>query len=600
MSPELAQSLAAELNAAPYGSTEKVLARWIERTGLSRSTLIRRAKAQGYTPQKRKRRKDAGIPRCGISDDGLLQMAALMKGSHRKTGSIEMPTTEALDICQRAGSIPVDASIFTVRRLLREKHMDRNTLQKSYTTDGQTVSAHHVRLKSEHPNHLHQVDVSACLHWYFKKGGGLGMLHKQLDLAGGKKAEPYKKIRNHILRYILVDHKSGAFNARYYYAQGETALNMIDFLFDSWRRREDPRDIFQGAPRMLYFDKGSANIAFKVTNLLDNLQVKWMAHQAGVARAKGLSEVYQRIWQQAFESRLWLDPPRDLDELNQRAADFRIHFCETRKQSKNRLTRWAAWSSIKGDQLRTLPPREIFNQLIHDKPHKTKAARDKLIRYKGDQHLIESPVDVGEKLEIIRNPYQLPEIMAFRVNQDGTRGEQLSTRFVADLDDIAVPVGQEWRRHADTPTQKAMKASDEVDLEPLKEAAFRGYVDELPQNVTHLERKGTEIQAARPQDAVTIPPTPRSNADAEKTGAAIGLIKPAENKQPVESDPLPRPAFFNDLEHRYRWTMKRIAAGLAVQPDDIAAAKDFEKSSAFRSSSPEFWERDAHDLRLAM
>ena len=582
MSPELAQALARELNRAQYGETEQILSRWMETTGLSRSTLLRRAKANGYKPQPRKPRCDRGVPRCGITEKGLLAMVDLMTKSRRKSGSIEMPATVALEICQRAGQIPQEASEFTVRRLLREKKMDRRMLQKTYTTNGQTVSAHHVHLLTEHPNHMHQVDVSACLHWYFKKGGGLGIKHKNLDLGGGKKAEPYRKIREHILRYILTDHKSGAFYARYYWAAGETALNMIDFLFHSWRRREHERDIFHGAPRLLYFDKGSANVSYQLTNLLDNLQIEWAAHQAGVARATGAGEVYQRIWQQAFESRLWLDPPRDLDELNARADDFRIHFCETAKQSKNRLTRWAAWSAIKADQLRIIPDREIYNELIHDRPHKTKARRDKIIQFKGDQHLIQSPVDIGEPIEIIRNPYHVPEIMAFRVNSDGSRGELLSTRYLSDPDEIGVPVG-EWRRHADTPAQKAMKkAAESTDLDALKGAAFGGYTDELPQNIAHLTRKGSRIDATRPQDLAHIPPAPPSRESAELAGSRLGHLTPVEPRPEAEADPLPRPTYFEDLEHRYRWTRKRQAAGLPVTDDDLSAAAEFEGSDEYR------------------
>ena len=600
MSPELAQALARELNAAQYGETEAVLTRWIESTGLSRSTLLRRAKANGYTPQPRKRRSDRGVPRCGVTDKGLLTMVDLMAKSRRKTGSIEMPTTVALEICQRAGQIPKEVSEFTVRRLLREKRMDRKLLQKSYTTNGQTVSAHHVRLLTEHPNHMHQVDVSACLHWYFKKRGGLGMKHKNLDLGGGKKAAPYRNIKEHILRYVLTDHKSGAFYARYYWAAGETALNMIDFLHHAWRRREDERDIFHGAPRFLYFDKGSANTSYQLTNLLDNLQIEWAAHQAGVARATGAGEVYQRVWQQAFESRLWLDPPRDLDELNARADDFRIHYCETAKQSKNRLTRWAAWSAIKNDQLRIIPERETFNELIHDKPHKTKARRDKIIYFKGDQHLIQSPVDIGEPIEIIRNPYHMPEIMAFRVNADGSRGEMLNTRYLSDPDEIGVPVG-EWRRHADTPAQKVMKQAESVDIGPLKNAAFGGYTDDLPQNVTHLERKGSRIEAARPSDLAHTPPSPPSRESAELAGSRLGHLKEVQPPSgQAESDPLPRPLYFEDLEQRFRWTRKRQAAGLPVTDDDLSAAAEFETSDEYRSSGVDFWRRDAKDINLAM
>lgn len=593
MTRDLARALAGELASAPYGGKETVLARWAEQTGLSRSTLLRHAKAAGYQPQRRKRRRDAGRPRC-LDEEALSFLVALMQGSHRKTGSIEMPVTEALDICQRAGIIPREVSEFTVRRILRERGMSRRHLQQAYTTDGQTVSAHHVQLRSEHPNHLHQVDVSACLHWYFKKGGGLAYRHKALDLAGGKKAEPYRKLKGHILRYVLVDHKSAAFYVRYYYAEGETALNLIDFLWHSWRRREDPRDVFCGAPRMLYFDRGSANLAWMVGNLLDNLQVAWETHQAGVPRAKGSVETHNYIWQRAFESRLWLDPPRDLEELNARADDFRIHYCETRIHRRLGMTRFAAWSQIRDDQLRHLPTREVYNELVHERPHKTKVRSDKLVRWKGAVHLILSPVNVGEEILVVRNPYRLPELMVHRVNPDGSRGELLETRYLADPDEAAVPVG-EYRRHADTPAQRAMKAASALDLEPLAEAAFGGYREELPANVTRLERRGETIQPPR-QYEDKRPQAPGA-AEASETPIPGARLRPVE---PAPADPLPRPQYFLNLEHRYRWVRKRQRAGLPVSQEDLEAAAEFERTPEYQSMSREYWERDAQELRLAM
>ncbi|MFH1035621.1 MAG: hypothetical protein V1806_14020, partial [Pseudomonadota bacterium] len=271
MTEQLARQLVMALQAAPYGGKENVLEHWGQQLGLSRSSLLRHARRAGYRPQERERRADAGQSRCGISDQGLDYVVALMTGSHRKVGRMEMPTTEAVDECIRRGVLPESARIETVRRLLRQRGTSRRALQANYTTDGQGVSAAHIRLASDGPNHMHQVDVSACLHWYFKKKGGLAFKHVKLELAGGKKAEPYRAIREHILRYILVDHATGAFYARYYLAAGETALNMIDCLYHAWRRREHAQDIFHGAPRLLYFDKGAANTAAITANLLDNL-----------------------------------------------------------------------------------------------------------------------------------------------------------------------------------------------------------------------------------------------------------------------------------------------------------------------------------------
>lgn len=65
-------------------------------------------------------------------------------------------------------------------------------------------------------------------------------------------------------------------------------------------------------------------------------------------------------------------------------------------------------------------------------------------------------------------------------------------------------------------------------------------------------------------------------------------------------EPLPRPDFFLDHEHRYRWTRKRQAAGLEVNHEDLDVATEFEASGQYKMMSPAYWERDAQILELAM
>lgn len=561
MTPDLARSLARELATAPYGGQGAVLSQWESSLGVSRSTLLRHAKQAGYQPQQRRRRADAGQSRAGITEEGLAHVVALMTGSHRKTGSIEMPTNEAVMECVAAGALPQGTSPETVRRRLREKGLSRRMLKDNYTTDGQTVSAMHTRLISRGPNHMHQVDVSACIHWYFKKRGGLGMRHTKLELAGGKKPEALQKLgREHILRYVLTDHSSGAFYVRYYLAAGETALNLIDFLYHAWRRREHKDDIFHGAPQMIYFDPGSANLAYATTNLLDNLQVEWQAHQAGVARATGAAECYQFIWQRHFESKLFLRPPEDLEELNARADDARIFYCATQKMRRTKQTRWAAWSAIKAEDLRLLPPEDVYKELVTEKPHRTTMRADGIIRHKG-MHAVMDEVNIGQKVEVVRNPYRLPEVVAYRLNLDGSRGEIIPTKHIENETDMGVVIG-EWKRRKDTDAQKMMKAASEVDLSTYRETVFGHKLEDLPENVRYLERKGQEI-------------TPATEAPAPP-------VEPA------------RPAWFASGPDRYEWFLKHPAQAL---PEDFAWARDYEQTQEYQAMAESWAQLRAHLAR---
>ncbi len=544
MHETLAMALARELREAPWGTQQEVLRRWAGNTGLSISSLHRAARQAGYQPQPRKARADAGQSRGGISDEACLYLVALLAGSRRKTGRVEMPTTVAVEICQRAGLLPEEVSVEAVRRRLRCLGQSRRAIQTNWTTDNQTAAAAHGYLKSDHPNHLHEVDVSACLHWYFKKTGGMAMLHKNLELAGGKKAAPYKKLREHILRYVLVDHFSGAFYVRYYYAAGETPDNLLDHMHHAWRRREHPRDLLHGVPRMVYFDAGAANLAYMTANLLDSLGVEWEAHQPGNSRATGLVESMMSVWQQQFESRLWLEPPRDLEELNARADDHRIYYSARKVLDRTGMTRWAGWSGIRADQLRLVPPREIYNELIHERPHQTKVPKDKIVRWKGALHLITDDLNVGEPILVMRNPYKLPELQIHRVREDGRPGAQVRSQYITSVAEIATPVG-EYRRHADAPVQRAVKAAADLDLTPVREAAFSGWAEELPP-LTYLERAGEEIVLEAPE-----PPRPLSLTEAlRQVREALGWhrISPLQNQALAKRlGQTPTPAQVRDL-----------------------------------------------------
>ncbi len=66
----------------------------------------------------------------------------------------------------------------------------------------------------------------------------------------------------------------------------------------------------------------------------------------------------------------------------------------------------------------------------------------------------------------------------------------------------------------------------------------------------------------------------------------------------LADDPLPRPAFFDSLSHRARWTMKRIANGLSHTPDDLAALAEFQKTLEYRGIPQQHWEWYAHQLTM--
>ena len=72
-------------------------------------------------------------------------------------------------------------------------------------------------------------------------------------------------------------------------------------------------------------DKGSANTSKAISNALKGLNVETYAHEVGAPRTKGAVENANFIIQQAFESRLRSQPVKNIDELNQRAAQLMLY-----------------------------------------------------------------------------------------------------------------------------------------------------------------------------------------------------------------------------------------------------------------------------------
>lgn len=491
MSPEVAQALAMELTQAPHGAKEAILARWSETTGKSRSTLWRWAKRAGYQPQQRKERSDKGVSRAGITPEAEEYLVALMAGSRRKTGRVTMPTTRATKLLVKAGLLPEGARPETVRRRLREQGLSRRDIAINWTCEGQKASAHHINLISERPNQLHQFDITPCIWWYLNSKG-LVTRDRDLELYG-RKASAYRKIKDHILRFVLVDHHTNCIYVRYFLAAGERSSDVWDFLYHAWAPKDDPLDPFHGVPERLYFDRGSANMAATTTRLLDNLRVEWGAHQPGVPRAKGAVEGMMRIWEEQFESMLFLRRPSTLEQLNRWADDFRVHWCATEINRRTQATRSGLWASrIRSEDLRVPPPREVYNELITERPHRTRVNRSKRIQYKGEHYLLEASLNVGAPIEIVRNPYRLPEIDVYVLDAEGARAGLAPCRHLPDPQAEGVPVGT-YRRYADTPVQRVVKRASGLDLEQVAKAAFGKWRDDIP-DIAYLPTEGREVE----------------------------------------------------------------------------------------------------------
>ncbi len=488
---------AARMSRAGHGEKGAVIAEIEAVTGLARPTIYKMLREAGYVTG-RKRRSDAGSIKCGLTEQDLARIAGVQHLSKRKNKRVIMPTEVAVEVLTRAGELTASASLHTIRRHLRTHGLSRAQMEAAWTTDDHKTPTFYTQLKSKYPNHLHQFDITPCIQYFFE---GRGLKQRDLNLQlYGKKMPEYRKVKKHLLRYVLVDHCTGAFFIRYYYASGERAADVIDFWWRAWRGQADQLDRypFRGAPEILYLDKGAANLSGYVQTLLANLDVEMIAHKPGNPRAKGAVEGLMIFWEGRFESRLALTPAPDLDTLNAWALDACIYLNGTKEHRRHGHTRSALWASrIRTDRLRIPPDWEVFQALAHSEPVERVIGKDKLVKYKGRAYLVLDPVNVRDRVLVSHDPYNYPAINCRLISADGQltpiKTVLLETDEAGFYVEHGAMVGEGYHRLPDSPTHTKLRELAGEDYSAAAAAAFGGWADELG-NTRFVVRPGQEME----------------------------------------------------------------------------------------------------------
>lgn len=347
-----------QISAAPHGSRHSMVERFAKGLGRSTNTVYTWLREHAGYDSGRKRRADAGTSR--LPDNALLAIAAMQREGVRLNGKKTMPISVAMNVADMNG-ITVNVSASQVARLLRTQHMDTASVMTARST---------TELRSLHPNHVHQIDPSLCLLYYM--GGRQQLMTEQKFYKN--KQENYAKIKLKVWRNVRVDHFSGVVDVRYYESAGESQAMLFDFLMWTWGKQEGRLN--HGVPKMLLWDKGSANTSHAIQNLLDALGVVHETHAAGHAWAKGAVEQANNLVETHFESRLKLEPVDSVEQLNDAAlrwardwnANMLKHIdARLVRASGEPLVRDELWSLILREPgaLVSLPSREVCEWFMH-------------------------------------------------------------------------------------------------------------------------------------------------------------------------------------------------------------------------------------------
>ncbi|MBI4714416.1 MAG: transposase family protein [Nitrospirae bacterium] len=412
--------------------------------GVSVKTIQRGASQRGL--RWRKERADKG--QSLLSEEEIQMAATLQLMSRRLSNQIILPVVDAQEILEDSGLLSVKVSPSTLCRKLREARISARDL---------TAPSPHVNLISEHPNQMWQFDVTNCVQ-YFLDDGGLEERDLELDLSKNK-IKNLKEVKRHLLRYVAVDHCSGAFYVRYFYASGETKTDGAQFLFEAFSKKQDEQYRLHGVPKILYADHGSITRARALQDLLKALQVDLQMHMPGNPRAKGAVEGMMKFLLR-LEARLKMRRPRNLAEYNAWVYDWCVKVNAVNKFRKV-APRSALWSWITSEQLRLCPPEAVYRKLFREPKLMRTVQGNLMISLDGQEYRVPDSSLVKQEVEVYRSAYKYQE-QEVEVHGNG----QVWVLLPIEKDAFGqrttgVPVGTH-KALKETPTQKAKKKMEKI------------------------------------------------------------------------------------------------------------------------------------------
>lgn len=499
--PSVLAQYAERVEKAGFGEKEKIIEEGCTKTGLSRATFLRQIKP--FRPASgRKVRCDKGKHQMESNELKLISAAWLHL--RRKNGKTMANLVRILAILrandkvkaefvdEKTGEVrPYSAS--SVERALRNANLHPDQLLRPAPV---------VQLQSRHPNHVWQIDPSLCVLYYLKetgKGNGLCVMEAE-QFYKNKPANVAKVEPQRVWRYVITDHASGVIYVEYVYG-GETAENISETFINAIQQKENPAEPFFGVPKILMFDRGSANTSQMFTHLLNQLDVKIEVPKAHNARAKGQVEKGNDIVERQFESGLRFMNVSGLAELNQLAHRWMRYFNGKAIHSRHGMTRYGAWLKIHANDLLCPPSREICQELMITALSE-RLVTDKLeISFENRRYDVRDVPDaqVGEKITVGKNPYrpECVQVQCFEHLLDENDKEILKPYWVV-LEPIEVNeygfrvdaaiIGEEYKVHSKTAfetnkeqaEQLAYGVATEDELKRAKKAnvpLFNGEID---------------------------------------------------------------------------------------------------------------------------
>lgn len=573
MSAVLTEQLVAVAQAARtagHGGKGAIYRRACAELGLSHATLQRKLKEVSVTNQ-RKRRSDAG--RSALTREEAMRVSALLIESTRKNDKRLYSVLDAVKLLRANGMIAAEKTDADSGEMteLSESTVQRALRMYGLHPDQLLAPAPVTELASLHPNHVWQIDASLCVLYYLRpsvnvQGNGLRVMD-HAEFYKNKPKNVAKIAADRVWSYEITDHTSGWIYVEYVMG-AESGENLCTVLINAMQERGGA-DLLHGVPRILMLDAGSANTAAMTRNLCRSLGIDLSVHAVGNARATGQVENSRNIIERKFEPGLKFQPVNSLDEINALAKKWRMHFNATAPHSRHGMPRSQMWMAIKATQLVKAPSVEVCRELAVAQPESRKITPKLRVSFHGHEFDVSTVpgVMVGESLMVTRNPWRSDAAQVVQADADGREvfhvvHEVMKNEF--GFAEKAAVIGENFKSHAETPAQKAIKeiemivtgadsAAGAAAARKAKSIPFGGQFDPykhiddatLP---NYLPRRGTAHELVAP----TVEYPPLSHVEAAK-----------QLKQAVEA------AGGSWTGARFAWLVQRFPAG--VPADQIGA-----------------------------
>ena len=489
------ETFASELKSSQPLERKIILGKYQESTGLSNQQLYRIAGEYGFSSG-RKKRADNGVLKTGITDNQIELIAALLYETGRENKGPIMPVERAIQIAEMNGYMePGQVTPSTMNRILRERQMSKIHMK---------ADSPHTPMQSLHPNHTHVFDSSVCIQYYLKNGK-LGIMDER-DFYKNK-PENFAKVKTRLLRYVLVDHFSGAFVFKYFNTTGETSDNLWLFLKWAWAGNYHEKVPFRGVPFYLLMDTGAANKSHAIVEFLERLGVNIPKGLPYNPRRQGVCETTHTIIEEWFESGMRIQQGTSEEQINSWALDMMAWHQAFKIHTRHGMPRTQGWLLLKEEQFRELPDEETLQDINQNKQEPRTVSGSYTIDYKGMEYNIRHVPGIHKnaKVNIIQKIYKKPLI---DVEWQGILYESAPIEMLSALQggfraDAAI-IGQTYKAQPETMTQKAVKRFDNMAYgEEKKKGAipfegmhiFGGLADQI--NVDFITKKGTPIEVNR-------------------------------------------------------------------------------------------------------